>query len=68
MQALKYKAEVGADGEVILPLLSLIQGTTVEVRVLVRKPEFEYEGLLKLSEGTTEFWDNPVDDKVWNNA
>ena len=68
MQALKYKAEVGADGEVTLPRLSLIQGTTVEVIVLVREPESDYEGLSKLSEGTTAFWDNPIDDEVWNNA
>lgn len=66
MQALKYKAEIGAEGEIILPRLRLTQGTAVEVIVLVR--EAEHEGLIKSSESTTAFWDNSVDDEVWNNA
>jgi len=27
-----------------------------------------FEGLLKLSEDTLGFWDNPIDDEVWSNA
>ena len=68
MQALRYEAEVGAEGEVILPRLRLNKGTAVEVIVLVREAETDYEGLLKASEGSTSFWDNPIDDEVWNNA
>jgi len=68
MQALKYKAEVSAEGEVTLPRLRLTPGTPVEIIVLVREAESEYDGLLKSSESTTAFWDNPVDDEVWNNA
>ncbi len=66
MQALKYKAEVGAEGEITLPRLRLTQGTPVEVIVLVRESEADYEGLLKSAESITAFWDNPVDDEVWN--
>ena len=69
MQALKYKAEVGADGEVMLPRLRLDQGTPVEIIVLVREPEAEDDqGLRQLAVKTMDFWDNPVDDEVWNNA
>ena len=74
MQALKYQAEVGADGEVLLPRLRLDQGTSVEVIVLVREPDAEdaelqdQEGMRRLSAKTMDYWDNPIDDQVWNNA
>lgn len=68
MQALKYKAEVGAEGEITLPRLRLDKGTVIEVIVLVREPETEDHFLLAASESSTAFWDNPVDDAVWNNA
>ena len=73
MQALKYEAEVGADGEVMLPRLRLDRGTPVEIIVLVRDAEAESEsqdqdGMRRLSAKTLDYWDNPVDDEVWNNA
>ncbi len=69
MQAMRYKAEVGADGEVTLPRLRLDQGTPVEVIVLVRDTESEdQEGLRRLASKTMSYWDNPIDDEVWNNA
>ena len=69
MQALKYNAEVGADGEVTLPRLRLDQGTPVEVIVLVRDTEGEdQEGMRRLSAKTMDYWDNAIDDEVWNNA
>ncbi len=68
MQALKYKAEVGAEGEITLPRLRLDEGTPVEVIVLVREPDAESDTLLAASESSTAFWDNPIDDAVWNNA
>lgn len=39
MQALTYKAEVGAEGEITLPRLRLSQGTSVEVTVLVSETD-----------------------------
>ncbi len=69
MQALKYEAEVGAEGEIILPRLSLNQGTPVEIIVLVRGSDADdQEGLRQLAAKTMDFWDNPIDDEVWNNA
>ena len=69
MQALKYEAEVGAGGEIILPRLSLNQGTPVEITVVVRDADADdQEGLRQLASKTMDFWDNPIDDEVWNNA
>lgn len=68
MQALKYKAEVGAEGEVTLPRLLLDQGTAVEIIMLVREVDTENDTLLAASESSTAFWDNPIDDAIWNNA
>ena len=69
MQAIKYKSEVGAEGEVTLPRLSLTQGTAIEIIVLVRDPETEdQEGFRRLAARTMDYWDNPIDDEVWNNA
>ena len=68
MEALKYRAEVGAGGEEQLPRPRLSQGTPVEIIVLVRESEDEDDGLLRASVKTMDFWDNPVDDEVWNKA
>ena len=69
MQALKYKAEVSAEEEVMLPRLRLDQGTPAEIIVLVREAEAEdQEGMRRLSAKTMDFWDDPVDDEVWNDV
>ena len=73
IQAQKYQAEVGADGTLALPPLRLKAGTAVEVIVLVRDrgepPDAEGPAaLLAASQSSTAFWDNPVDDEVWNDA
>ncbi len=74
MQALKYQAEVGADGEVMLPRLRLDEGTPVEVIVLVRELDAaaletqDQQEIRRLSAKTMDYWDNPIDDEVWNNA
>ena len=61
------------DEEGNLPALhtGLPAGTEVEVlvelddKVAVR---LENHGWLKLAQSSMAFWDNPVDDEVWNNA
>ncbi len=69
MKALTYKAKVGAEGEVTLPRLSLNPGTPLEIIVLVREPEGEdQEGLRALAAKTMDYWNNPIDDEIWNNA
>ena len=69
MQALKYQSEVGVEGQITLPRLHLDQGTPIEVIVLVRESEDEDQGgFRRLSVKTMDYWDNPIDDEVWNNA
>ena len=54
------------DGRVRLPQLPLRPGTTVEVIIL--EQEAEADDLLRAAESSRSFWDNPVDDEVWNEA
>ena len=68
MQAIKYIAEVGAEGTLTLPPMRLKQGTSVEIIVLVREPEEDFSDLVAASESSLGFWDNPIDDEVWNDA
>ena len=74
MQAQKYEAEVGADGTLALPPLGLTnKERPVEVIVLVRDhratPDTDdAASLLAASQSSTAFWDNPIDDEVWNDA
>ena len=68
MQAVRYKTEVHADGRVELPQMALKKGTRVEVIVLVPDTESDFAPLLAASLSTTDFWDNPLDDQVWNDA
>jgi len=65
---LKYKAEVGEEGTITLPRLYLDKGTSVEIIVLVRESDAENDALLAASQSSTDFWDNTIDDAVWNNA
>ena len=68
MQAIKYEAEVNKGGKITLPRLQLKQGTAVEVIILVRDNNDETDDLLAASESSLDFWDNPIDDEVWNDA
>jgi len=68
MQAIKYETKVSKQGRILLPRLRLKQGTPVEVIVLVRDRDEESDDLLTASGSSLDFWDNPIDDKVWNDA
>jgi len=68
MQALKFETRVAPNGAVRLPRLRLKKGTPVEVIVLVREREDEFTDLTRAAETTLDFWDNPIDDRVWNDA
>lgn len=68
MQALRYNAEVDAEGRVFLPRLTLLPGTSIEVLVLIPDEVDETDALAAASISTMDFWDNPIDDEVWNNA
>ncbi|MBI2431424.1 MAG: hypothetical protein HYV26_00955 [Candidatus Hydrogenedentes bacterium] len=68
MQAIVHRVQVQDDGTINLPALSGASGSTVEVIILVPELDQSFGDLLKASESSTGFWDNPVDDEVWNNA
>ncbi len=66
MLAMRYVTKVDAEGEIALPRLQLKQGTPIEVIVLIS--EDESLDLLAASETSLDFWNNPIDDEVWNDA
>lgn len=68
MQALRIEAEVSARGTLKLPRLALQKGTPVEVIVLVPNRRDDFEDLKQASTTSLDFWDNPTDDEVWNDA
>lgn len=53
-------------GEIEIILLLPEEGAPVVSRET--GPEDECEDLLSASESTFDFWDNPIDDEVWNLA
>lgn len=66
MNALRLETRVQKDGRLRLPRLPLRPGTKVEVIIL--EQEAGADELLHASESSLSFWDNPVDDEVWNEA
>lgn len=67
MQTLKYLTQVDQRGRIILREVPLKQGAEVEVIVLPRE-ETAAGDLLCAAETSLSFWDNPIDDEVWNDA
>jgi hypothetical protein len=64
--AIKANAVVGKNGtvEVTVPLPA---GTTVEVMVFAPDRD-DGRDLIAAAASSTDFWDNPIDDEVWNDA
>jgi hypothetical protein len=60
---------VKSGGKVELDLNDMPDGTPVEVIVLLPSAlNGSSDPLLAASESSLEFWDNPIDDEVWNSA
>lgn len=68
MEAIKRQAKVNEHGEILLSKLRLRRGTNVEVIILVRNGHGDASDLIKAAETSLGFWDNAVDDEVWNDA
>jgi predicted DNA-binding antitoxin AbrB/MazE fold protein len=66
MRALRVIKQVEPAGTIRLENLPLREGETVEIIVLPINGEMN--DLLKLSESSLGFWDNEIDDRVWNDA
>ena len=66
MEALKFYASIGEDGKIDFPELGKLKGRKAEIIILPLEGSFE--DLLMASESSLEFWDNPIDDEIWNNV
>jgi len=66
MEALRMFLNVQDDGRVDLPPLHQFRGKKIEV-VILESEEMD-DSLLKASESSLKFWDNEIDDKVWNDV
>jgi hypothetical protein len=62
----KFEAEVLAGGKVELTT-PLPQGSRVEVLVMAPDAD-ETADLIDAAASSTDFWDNPIDDREWNDA
>ena len=65
MNAVKYHSVVKENGTIELPKLPFPKGAKVEVIILPDEETFE---MMQAAESSLKFWDNPVDDAIWNNA
>ena len=66
MKALKLRTKVRKNGRLRLPPVPFHEGTSVEVIIL--EQGLAEDDLLKAAETSLSFWDNAIDDKVWNDA
>ena len=67
LQALKYHTKVKRGGIIELKNVPLKVGTTLEVIVLESNGD-TLTDLVIASETSLEFWNNEIDDRVWNDA
>lgn len=65
MNALKYHSVVQENGTIQLPAVPLPKGSRVEVIILREEESLE---MMQAAESSLKFWDNPIDDAIWNDA
>lgn len=65
LNAYKYHSIVKENGTIDLPTIPLPQRARVEIITFPKGESFE---MMQASESSLKFWDNPIDDAVWNNA
>lgn len=66
-RAVQYELVVDAAGRLEIPSLGLPEGTPVEVIVLINNQNKEdFSDFLAASESSLGFWDNALDDEIWN--
>lgn len=67
MDALKFCVKIREGGRIELPELGRLKGRRAEI-IVVPLEEGENGDLLTASESSLDFWDNPIDDAVWNDV
>jgi hypothetical protein len=65
MNAYKYHSVVKENGTIELSKLPLPKGAKVEVIILPDEESFE---MMQAAESSLKFWDNPIDDAIWNTS
>jgi hypothetical protein len=65
MNAYKYHSVVKENGIVDLPRIPLPQGSKVKIIIFPEEESFE---MMQAAESSLKFWDNSIDDAIWNNA
>ncbi|OGW15582.1 MAG: hypothetical protein A3G93_14330 [Nitrospinae bacterium RIFCSPLOWO2_12_FULL_45_22] len=65
MNAFKYHSIIKENGTIELPSIPLPKGSRVEVIIFPEEESFE---IMQAAESSLKFWDNPIDDAIWNNA
>ena len=66
MKAMKIFSKVEENGKIKIPKLPFRKGSRVEI-IILERPE-KFDDLLLASEEGLAFWDNAIDDRIWNNA
>jgi len=66
MEAYKYIVAVDKQGQITIPKIPQIKSSKVEI-IILPLPIDDYSDLIKASEASIEFWNNPVDE-VWNHV
>lgn len=66
MRAYKYIVDVDKQGRISIPKIPQIKSKKVEIIILPLHDD-EYQDLIRASESSIEFWDNPIDE-VWNHV
>ena len=67
MRALRLNTVIDKKGKLILDKLPFKKGAKVEVIILGEDKEL-FQDIMKASESSLKFWDNEIDDRVWNNV
>jgi len=67
LQALKHHTKVKQGGIIELKDIPLKTGTNLEV-ILIENDDINISDLLRASETSLEFWNNTIDDNVWNDT
>ncbi len=66
-KAMKFDKIIKKEGELFLDNLPFKKGTHLEIIILEEKNNI-YKDLSRASESSLKFWDNEIDDKIWNNV
>jgi hypothetical protein len=66
MEALKFYTNIGEDGKINLPKIEKLRGRRAEIIIL--PVEEGFEDLLIASDSSLDFWNNPIDDEIWNDV